>query len=74
MSAYLEGFHMVMDLVLAAVCGIALFQWRWWMLRAERAERAAVDAWTVTRHFHSKLTNGAGLPPSQRPTWKGDAS
>lgn len=74
MTSFLEGFHLCMDVALAATCGIALFQWRWWMLRAERAEKAATDAWNVTRHFHSKLTNGAGIPASQRPTWKGEAS
>ena len=73
MTTALEAFHMAMDLVLAATCGIALFQWRWWMLRAARAERAALDAWNVTRHFHTKLQNGL-VPPSQRPTWKGEAS
>jgi len=73
MTTFIEGFHLVMDVVLSGVCAVALFQWRWWMLRAARAERSAVDAWNISRHFHTRLQNGI-IPVSQRPTWKGEAS
>lgn len=73
MTSWIEAFHMTMDLVLAGTCAVALFQWRCWMLRALKAERSATDAWNVTRHMNHKLQNGM-VPPSQRPTWRGEAS
>ncbi len=55
MTTFLQCFHLIVDVLVCATAGLALYQWRWWMIRCSQAEKLAADSMATARHFHERL-------------------